>query len=389
MRSAKWGNIVNGQATDDCGVGLPDGAAGGGIRALSFSGLVERFAETLPLDVSSGGWVEFDAFLSPQGFEQSHPYCRPCFAGVVNIEYSVNGTDWIVLEELYPWYHTEWYFFKVKIVLPPEAITTHTLFRVIQHDFVAVDDSWAIDNFRVFRYFPDNWDNNPKFEDNVAFTKTKMDYASCCFDTEFCDSRLSADDFDECERIQGFTANEYVLRGTELYILIVVTLNVMKFIYVSTMNWYMKKLLPFTDEFRALVKLDFLMKYIPARYRPKKDIADMVSDIHISARLVGELRDMIQDDDDVDEDAIRLKEVEKKERKKRKREKFKRKKKLGYSDIDAAIDSSDEDEEIAAQEQKAGSEVVLTSDLEMLKRQNVAMLRIPFDIKVKTLIIIN
>ena len=147
----------------------------------------------------------------------------------------------------------------------------------------------------------------------------------------------------------------------------------------------MKKILPFTDEFRALAKFDFLMKYIPARYRPKKDISDMVSDIHVSARLVGELRDMIQDTEDVDEEAIRLREVEKKERKKRKREKFKRKKKLGYSDEDAAIDSSDEDEEIAEQERKADSEVVLTSELEMLKRQNVAMLRIPFDIKVNIL----
>ena len=37
------------------------------------------------------------------------------------------------------------------------------------------------------------------------------------------------------------------------------------------------------------------MKYLPARYRPKKDIRSMVNDIHMSARLMGALKDEMAD----------------------------------------------------------------------------------------------
>jgi hypothetical protein len=61
MKSAKWSKIVNGRATDFCGTAM-------GAKALSFAGGVGgRFAMTQEIDMSSGGWVESDLFISPLG----------------------------------------------------------------------------------------------------------------------------------------------------------------------------------------------------------------------------------------------------------------------------------------------------------------------------------
>ncbi len=148
------------------------------------------------------------------------------------------------------------------------------------------------------------------------------------------------------------------------------------------MNWYIYKSYPFTEEYRGIVKMEFLFKYLPARYRPKRDLTDMINDVHTSARLVGALKDEMADKEaEVDEEAERLKKVEEKERKKRRKAKIKRKLKLGYSDEESKQDSSDEEEEIRKLEEEATKEVVITDDMERLKRQNVGMLRVPFQIK--------
>ena len=173
--------------------------------------------------------------------------------------------------------------------------------------------------------------------------------------------------------------------GPEFYILLVLSINLIKFIYVSVMNWYLKKTVPFMEEYNAITKLDHLFKFLPARYRPKKDISNLINDMHTSARLVGALRNEIGDkEEDIDVDGLQLKVVEAAEAKKRKKLKYKRKKKLGYSDEEAKIDSSDEEEEFNKKMEASEKEVVITQDIDKLKRKNVAMLRIPFDIKVNS-----
>ena len=65
---------------------------------------------------------------------------------------------------------------------------------------------------------------------------------------------------------------------------------------------------------------------MPARYRPKRDLTDLINDIHTSARLVGALRDEMADKEaEIDEEAEKLKKIEEKERKKRRKAKYKRK----------------------------------------------------------------
>ena len=83
----------------------------------------------------------------------------------------------------------------------------------------------------------------------------------------------------------------------------------------------------------------------------------------------------------MDEEAERLKIVQEKEKKKRRKAKYKRKIKLGYTEEEARRDSSDEEEEIRKLEAQTVKEAEITDDMEKLKRQNVAMLRVPFELK--------
>jgi hypothetical protein len=61
MKSARWGHIVNGYATNYCGVGQFTG----GRKSLSFSGYVSRYAETTDMDVETGGWIEAELLIPP------------------------------------------------------------------------------------------------------------------------------------------------------------------------------------------------------------------------------------------------------------------------------------------------------------------------------------
>ena len=73
MSSAAWADIVNGHASDACGL---SGDPNGGKYALVFSGSQQRYAVTQDFDVHTGGWLEMDLFLAPIGYEASHPYCQ-------------------------------------------------------------------------------------------------------------------------------------------------------------------------------------------------------------------------------------------------------------------------------------------------------------------------
>jgi hypothetical protein len=69
MKSAYWDTLVNGYVSDDCGTA-------GGSGALVFGGEFYRYMDTLPLDVSFGGWVEADVFIAPEGIDNKrYPRC--------------------------------------------------------------------------------------------------------------------------------------------------------------------------------------------------------------------------------------------------------------------------------------------------------------------------
>lgn len=397
MKSALWENIVNGHPSDVCGVPAFQGGSG----ALVFSGLVYRFAETVDLDVSSGGWLEAELFIAPNGWDVSKEHCKTNYAGSIFIEYSVDsGKVWNLLAKYESWVWRQENFFRIQLPVPQHGQTNRTRFRFNQPEFQAARDAWAVDNVRVFRYFPTAWQSKPDYISNVDQARKELQEAQCCLDTDWCETRLSSADTKKCKKYPWYHGQRYLLRNSELVVCIVTFISLMKFFYTSSQEWLVRNRFPFQDEFEELTKWDRLMKLLPARYRPKRNISAYVSNVHLLARLGDEVRDCLEDGEGDGDRKQQLEELklekakrrEKRERKKR-RKLEKRNKYLSMKSNRFAKDKADEidrqpdsessssEEEEVVDKTKFGTEQ-LASEVDKIKRQNLGMLRIPFDLKV-------
>ena len=195
MKSATWSTIVNGAPTADCGVFE-------GKYALTFSGKGSRYAETTDMDVSSGGWVEAEMFISPIGFDVSNENCKTSYGSYVEVEYSTNfGRNWTSLQVFNAFDYRQAKFFPVKFNIPTAGISSHTRFRFMQHYFEDARDAWGLDNVRVFRNLPGNWRSTTSFNNNLQKALKFIQFAQCCFDTDWCESRLSDDETAQCDQI--------------------------------------------------------------------------------------------------------------------------------------------------------------------------------------------
>lgn len=132
MKTGYWGEVVNGRANDYCGTGSGD-------KALSFAGGeggTRRYAQTAVLDLSSGGWLEGDVFLSPLGYDFSHPNCKTAYGGSVEILYSTNnGNSWTSLIVLNPLKSRQESFFPIKFFFSPDSSFKATIFKFEQPFF--------------------------------------------------------------------------------------------------------------------------------------------------------------------------------------------------------------------------------------------------------------
>jgi hypothetical protein len=151
---------------------------------------------------------------------------------------------------------------------------------------------------RVLRNLPLDWFISESFKTNVDYTEQHMQRAQCCFDTDWCETRLTTSQMDNCAKeFEWYAGRHYFIRGAELYIVVVVLLSLFKWAYLCFVDYFLKGRYPFQDEYEDLSKVDWLMEYIPKRYRPKKNVASQVSDIHMSARLAAELSDQFRDEE--------------------------------------------------------------------------------------------
>jgi hypothetical protein len=132
MKSAKWSHMENAIVSNDCGVGQPNSAGGGGKLALFFDGLDHRYAATRPLDVSNGGWFEAEMFIPPPGFAVQNPKCKTMYGGELQISYSTDGGGhWIQMGSYSAMTQPpQELFFPIKLEIPIDAMTVSTSFKV-------------------------------------------------------------------------------------------------------------------------------------------------------------------------------------------------------------------------------------------------------------------
>ena len=294
MKSALWSNIANGKTSTDCGMNplsRPDTPHG--KYSLTFYGNSDRYAETKDMNVASGGWLEFDLLLAPLTYDALYPLCPANFAGNVFVYYSIDhGATWVQLF----FYDSTIYriqgFFHQQLVLPTAALTTQTRFKFEQPYYTAGRDGWALDNVKILRKLPSDWNMIDTFKTNVAYTLNRIQYAQCCFDTDWCQTRYSEEDMKSCSTNFPiwYDGINFQIRAIEIILLVAVLINIFKFIYVSFMNYLMRKKLPFQEEVEDLLKFDFILKYIPVRYRPNQRATTQADDAHMLARIKNDMR---------------------------------------------------------------------------------------------------
>ena len=195
----------------------------------------------------------------------------------------------------FAWEYRQEAFFPIKLEIPTKGRTKATRFRFIQKTFEADRDQWALDNVKVFHYFENGWNTSPQYLANLKLTPELIQFAQCCFDTEWCETRLSENDLKKCDVIPWYHQTNYQLRGTELYICIAVGIAIFKFVYISVMDYIMKGRIPFNDELEELNQVDKLMKLLPPHWRPKNSFRDMFNEIHANARIDKNKRKDLQD----------------------------------------------------------------------------------------------
>lgn len=152
-----------------------------------------------------------------------------------------------------------------------------------------------MDNVKVFHSFKSNWNQSPQYLSNKRETPDLIQFAQCCFDTEWCETRLSENDLAKCDQIPWYQETNYALRGIELYICIALGLSIFKFVYLSFMNYLMKGRLPFHDELEEMSQFDKLMKLLPPHWRLQRTFHDYYQDIHESARVDQNKKNALRD----------------------------------------------------------------------------------------------
>jgi hypothetical protein len=222
--------------------------------------------------------------------------CKTAYAGHISVEYSVDkGKNWEELAYYYAWKYRQDSFFPIKLDIPAKGKTNATRFRFIQKTFEADKDNWALDNVKVFHSFKSNWNQSPDYLSNLHDTPDLIQFAQCCFDTEWCETRLSTDELDQCNDIPWYQQTNYALRGIELYICIAIGLAIFKFIYLSVMNYLMKGRLPFHDEIEEFSQFDKIMKLLPPHWRLQRSFQDYYKEIHETARVDKMKKSALQD----------------------------------------------------------------------------------------------
>lgn len=220
MKSAHWAMVQGGWSTNYCGYSTSDqdrirhaerkyffqsenSTEDSSIyddiintkgRALSFRGNQPRILETQGVDVPYGGTVEVDLFVSPPGYDTNPLFekCKSSYQGTIVAQYSIDGgANWEWLTEFSPGLYGSTEFQYIKIDLPRHSWSNNTKIKFYQPHYEGMRDSWAVDNFRILKKFPESWKKNSFFKNSMETSKKKIRLAQCCLETDWCVERLS------------------------------------------------------------------------------------------------------------------------------------------------------------------------------------------------------
>jgi len=235
--SAAWQEIINGRYSDACGVNRNPSERGnhGSFRpqdnknALVFGGKQRRHAITPALNVEFGGKVEFYLKLGPLIQDDLNSECQAAFEGDVILEYNTNNA-WMTIGTYPAWRYRGESFQHISEVIPSEAKSNSTQFRIRQPTFDEMRDHWAIDDFRVLSTLNPQWKDSAEYEQLGNKQSEDVTLAQCCLDTNQCnffDKKRISFDSDHCDN----TSVGRRLKVSELLILFTILTAVGKLLY--------------------------------------------------------------------------------------------------------------------------------------------------------------
>jgi gliding motility-associated-like protein len=134
---ALWQNVVNGSVNDLCG-----SVTG---NALYFNGTGNRYAQTVALDVTAGGTIQF-ALKVANG---TAPCADAAFGQNILLEYSTNGGGaWTLIQTYFESQYPD--FTMVNAAIPAGAQTANTMFRWSQPvNGGAGQSNWMLDDVAI------------------------------------------------------------------------------------------------------------------------------------------------------------------------------------------------------------------------------------------------
>ena len=399
MKSGHWGKLQNARSNNWCG-------AVSGDRSLSLAGPSKRYIETKDMDLSTGGWLEAFVFMAPLGYDITNELCPTNYGGSVYIEYSnTRGKgNWTLLEILDPVERRQKNFFKVKYPMPAGTKYNVTRFRFTQPFFRDDGDAVAFDDVKVFKYFPPNWQQSPTWKQHLATAIDELQQLSCCFDTEWCQTRLTTGQMKQCSsRSPYYVASKYVIRMAEMFVAIAALVALIKGAYQSVQDLLMRRRFPFQDEVEDLGKVDRIVKMLPPRLRPRKRLEDYMANVHLSARLEADMQKEFADEEGTGEREktrdelkgerakVKARERKIKESKLKKMRKEREEKKIPEpsreelklaAELQKPDEDDEEEEKNPQQEAPTFKASKVANDKDKLKRKDMSKLRTPFDTKV-------
>lgn len=118
----------------------------------------------------------------------------------------------------------------------------------------------------MFQYFLPDWHTSAGFLVSQDTSHDFMQRAQCCFDTEWCQTRLSNEQMRDCSKdIPFYKQKRYLIRGIEIFVCVAALLNLVKFIYVTVQIVLLTGRVPFQDEIEDLAKFEWLFQLVPLR----------------------------------------------------------------------------------------------------------------------------
>lgn len=242
-----WYNATNAGSSDKCG-------SWSGTNALRFSGKTKRWAETMPMDVRYGGYLNFRLKFAPEG-EAATEDCNSAFSGDVDLLYAAvdsenddpagttlatpvlatNWTRWKTFQVTTFPTDGRWSFLSLK--LPRAARSSGTRFKFNQPVFEDKRDHFAVDDMHVWHRFESKWYERGWFKRQQSEAQKRTQVAACCLGSSQCSTRMTpAEKENQCATVPGFlpgydSTHEPMNNTSPLFVSIALILFVCRWLY--------------------------------------------------------------------------------------------------------------------------------------------------------------